>query len=393
MNRNQPISKIIVNSNIFKYKIQSYLSLIDIYNFLQSDICAVYINKILIDKIHKQINKQFEKYFGDKFWAFIQAMEISEGIISGSCIFHAIHKEFVLANDIDIYFKNKYQFTIFVKHFEDNYDNIFYKNTGENVDENINENINENIDNNNYNNFIHINEIYMGNEYKIQCIILDNIEIKEYILNQYDFDISKNFIYFKNDTIFVELYSLNDVITKSTKISKLKCDLNKPKEYKLKKIYNRLDKYVTIKKVNFDINKSINAISNYYADYFENTYLSNVFVKEYLETNPFTMTIHGYNKHVILYKYECNANCLLKCINVEHYHTLNNDGKLLDREKDNTGIYNNTIEIIHINSSKLNIPDNIYVNKCCKTKKIKHNAYSMASYKGKYILIKKKMII
>ena len=168
---------------------------------------------MLINKINKRITKQLKLYFGTNYNTFIWALEISNGIISGSFIVHAIHKEYKLANDIDIYFKYKDQYITFCNYFPVGIFEKIFSNRTKDV----------NNKNNSYNVLLHIKEIYQStvNGTKIQCIILDYVDIKQYIFNNYDFDIVKNVIWFNDGNLNFELHSVSDVITKLTKINKL----------------------------------------------------------------------------------------------------------------------------------------------------------------------------
>ena len=154
------------------------------------------------------------------------------------------------------------------------------------------------------------------------------------------------------------------------------------------KLFNRLKKYTDIKNIKFNIEESIDAITDYITKNYPNVYLSDVYNKECIAMEPYNIVIHNYNKSVVLYKGICENNCILRYFNVDHYHTLNNNGLLLSGELENASRCDN-IEIIHINSKLINIPDNICIKKCCRTIKINKNAYGMKSYIGMYILVKK----
>ena len=372
----QPIRKIIVNSNIFKYEISKYLSLFDLYNFYKSDICIQQIKNILEHEMKNKIEVLLQQDLGNNYDNFVMAIESGQGMISGSSILHMIHNEPNFANDIDTYFRNETLFNQFK--------NVYNKKLGDIIFD-----LTNSINNNNYNCLPYITKIYGTYNFRdIQCIILDDTDVKTYIYNQYDYDICKNIAYFKDGKIITEFYNLDYMFTKTSNINKFHLV---DEQKGLTKMFTGLEKYITQKQIKFNVNSFIDEMAKFYNHKYPNTYFSNAYDAKYREPQWNGPLIHnnGNNIEILAYKHKCGEHeCLFHKLQISHYHSMSNDGRLTSKEHDNCGIYNDTIKIIHINNDII-IPINTHINTHCTVKKIEPDAYGLGDYIGKYILVKK----
>jgi hypothetical protein len=364
---------IIINSNIFKHKLTQYLSVNEMYYLYLANVYDKKIkNKIwnvlcnnMIEKIETFLSKYIPNY---KNFAIL--LEKYNGVISGSCIPFIINGDTNNIRDIDIYFKNIDDFTNFKQNCEPQYGSIFqiYKDIGD------------------YDKIQHIVEIYkmeplFGSVY-IQFIILDNYNVSHYIYNYYDFDIVRNILYYKNSCPIIKIFNINDIIKKTSGIKSFG-SISYDNVYRKNTIYDRINKYTNIKHINFDISRSINAIYEYCDVYYPRTFFTNICNNQIININDYCSIDHNYNLPVTLYKITCPENeCIFKLFDLEHYHTKNNDGRLLHTNNDIMGIYKDNIHLIHINIKHIKIPISIDVTTHCNIKKIVNNKSYL---NGKYI--------
>lgn len=206
------------------YQVIKYLPLKDIYCLDKSTkISKPYLLQYISNRSINNIDIKLKNIFKDKYDIFNKLLIESGSIISGSFVLQNLLNEYWDESDIDIYvpYNNK----LLDKNF---------KPTSQ-LDKFLLENykLENSLCSNSY--YILIEKVetiknYMVGGKKIQIILVKNIqqnEFKDYINNNFDFDICKNFYGIRKDgNKFIDIYNFDQIFEKKTEF---KYSTNLPK--------------------------------------------------------------------------------------------------------------------------------------------------------------------
>ena len=342
-----PINKILVSSNVFKYKLTPYLSVIDLYNFYVANINNNMVMGKIYDSMIDALRKQFTTIitlsvdYGKN--NIIQLLDKYNCIISGSSILHAVHEESMWANDIDVYFKNETDFDNFVQ--ESGYTVT--------LEYDVKRKITYVHGYSAMSRIISVHKIEGINKYakSFQCIVLDGVDIEEYIIKEYDYDIIKNILYFRNGVMQFKFHKLHDVMTKTTRISD--GGSNVPHSTFPNRFPYRLEKYVKKKGITFNAAQSFDQIYKYYSEHLPQTIFTSIYDIYHCYVNDGSIFLHKHDdKTIVQHKSLCSNqiygttdddvpdSCILQLLDIDHYHTVD----LL-----------RSVNIIHINDPSIDL--------------------------------------